>query len=53
MYMYHYDNGVIHDCMKCRHIVPGCIFLKGYKPSENNYPCDANGNPITLPRKED
>ncbi len=53
--MYHFDNGHIYNCMKCRRvrITSGCIFHKDYKPSENNYPCDANGNPIMNARKED
>jgi len=44
--MYHFDNGKIYNCLKCRHVafVPGCIFHKDYKPSENNYPCDMHGN---------
>ena len=46
--MYHYDNGNIYDCSKCRHIakVPGCIFHADYHPSKDNYPCDENGNRI-------
>lgn len=34
--------------MECRHValVPGCIFHKDYVPSENNYPCDFDGNQI-------
>lgn len=54
-YMYHFDNGHIYDCSKCRHVAltPGCIFSKDYRPSENNYPCDANGNPLKPARKED
>ena len=53
--MYHFDNGKIYNCMKCRHvgIVPGCIFHKDYTPSENNYPCDVDGNPIKSTRKEE
>ena len=53
--MYHFDNGHIYNCMKCRHvgIMPGCIFHKDYVQSENNYPCDANGNPIINARKEE
>lgn len=53
--MHHFDNGHIYNCMKCCHVgfMSGCIFHKGYKPSENNYPCDANGNPIMNTRKEE
>ena len=53
--MYHFDNGHIYNCMKCRHarITPGCIFHRDYKPSENNYPCDVNGNPVIPIRKEE
>jgi len=46
--MYHYDNGYIYNCHKCKHvaIVPGCIYHKDYHPSENNYPCDWKGERI-------
>ena len=52
--LYHFDNGRIYNCMKCHHvgITSGCIFHKDYEPSENNYPCDANGNPLKNARKE-
>ena len=53
--MYHFDNGHIYNCMKCRHIgtTPGCMFRGDYKPSENNYPCDVNGNPLIPIKKEE
>lgn len=53
--MYHFDNGRIYNCKECRHVamMPGCIFHKDYKPSERNYPCDMNGNPIIQTRKEE
>ena len=52
--MYHYDNGHIYDCYKCKLVagVPGCIYHKDYRPSENNYPCDWKGERIVL-KKED
>lgn len=33
--------------------LPGCIFHKDYRPSENNYPCDKNGNPVVSARKKE
>ena len=52
--MYHYDNGHIYNCHKCKHVarVPGCIYHKDYRPSENNYPCDMKGERIVC-KKED
>lgn len=48
--MYHYDNGRIYNCDKCRHKgqMRGCIFSEGYKPTDDNYPCDEFGNRLDI-----
>ena len=53
--MYHYDNGHIYDCHKCKHVgkAPGCIFHKDYRPSENNYPCDMTGERVDFKKEEE